>query len=69
MPRCNLVIALRLPNSLAEYLSSKARSRLVDYGAKVIYLIDKKENQNGDGDDDDNVSDCNAQTNDQFLGK
>nr|CAH8863218.1 unnamed protein product [Trichobilharzia regenti] len=69
LPRCNLVIALRLPNSLAEYLSSKARSRLVDYGAKVIYLIDKKENQNGDGDDDDNVSDCNAQTNDQFLGK
>nr|ABQ02405.1 dicer [Schistosoma mansoni] len=40
LPRCNLVIALRLPNSLAEYLSSKARSRLVNYGAKVIYLMD-----------------------------
>ncbi|THD22021.1 Dicer-1 [Fasciola hepatica] len=40
LPRCNLVVALQPPHSLAEYLSSKARSRLVDHGAQVVYLID-----------------------------
>ncbi|VDP89574.1 unnamed protein product [Echinostoma caproni] len=40
LPRCNLVVALQPPRSLAEYLSSKARSRLVDHGAQVIYLVD-----------------------------
>ncbi|KAF5402375.1 Endoribonuclease Dicer [Paragonimus heterotremus] len=41
LPRCNLVVAFQPPHSLSEYLSSKARSRLVDHGAQVIYLVDE----------------------------
>ncbi|KAH8873712.1 Endoribonuclease Dcr-1 [Schistosoma japonicum] len=83
LPRCNLVLALRLPNSLAEYLSSKARSRLVDYGAKVIYLMDSVENENSQSKLDDkqietqlsniissttNNPSYDTNINDQFLG-
>ncbi|CAH8588236.1 unnamed protein product [Heterobilharzia americana] len=83
LPRCNLVIALRLPNSLAEYLSSKARSRLVDYGAKVIYLMDSIDQENRLDSEKQSViektvhtsDDCNygseysSHANDPFLGK
>ncbi|CAH8541405.1 unnamed protein product [Schistosoma turkestanicum] len=67
LPRCNLVIALRLPNSLAEYLSSKARSRLVDYGAKVIYLMDhdsieKTNNSNDNNNDTNDITDIQNKT-------
>lgn len=67
LPRCNLVIALRLPNSLAEYLSSKARSRLVNYGAKVIYLMDhdsiEKINNNNNSNNVNNQSNLNNKQN------
>uniref|UniRef100_A0A094ZUJ5 Endoribonuclease Dcr-1 n=1 Tax=Schistosoma haematobium TaxID=6185 RepID=A0A094ZUJ5_SCHHA len=67
LPRCNLVIALRLPNSLAEYLSSKARSRLVNYGAKVIYLMDhdsvEKINNNNNNNNNNNSNNVNNQSN------
>ncbi|KAA3677399.1 endoribonuclease Dicer [Paragonimus westermani] len=52
LPRCNLVVAFQPPHSLSEYLSSKARSRLVDHGAQVIYLVDEcqSEHSRTDGD-------------------
>ncbi|TGZ70827.1 hypothetical protein CRM22_002980 [Opisthorchis felineus] len=46
LPRCNLVVALQPPRSLAEYLSSKARSRLVDHGAQVVYLVESYQSGN-----------------------
>ncbi|OON21194.1 RNase3 domain protein [Opisthorchis viverrini] len=46
LPRCNLVVALQPPRSLAEYLSSKARSRLVDHGAQVVYLVESDQSGN-----------------------
>ncbi|VEL37478.1 unnamed protein product [Protopolystoma xenopodis] len=41
LPRCSLVVCLQPPTCLADYLASKARSRLVGAGATLVHLVEE----------------------------